>query len=475
MKDGIFMHKTEPVDLRPPSGGNPITAGSTWSAMWRLTWPMLLIMVMNFFVGFTDIYVAGLISREVQAAIGYVSQLYFLFIILGNAISIGTVALVSRAFGARVFDKASEYAKQSLIFGLAVSILLMALGVLFHAPIVRIAGFPLEIRTMAETFLVIFSFALGSNYILIISNGIFRASGEVMKPLLSMSVFCAVNIFLDFALVFGLGPFPTLGYPGIAYSTAIAATVSMVVNIFFFSSGRWRKLLGDGWAPRSGTILLIARLGWPACLLQIAWNAGTIILYHILTLLGSGSITALASITNGLRIEAVIFMPAFAMNMAASVLVGQNLGAGNPGRAASLGWKIALAAMAVLTLLSGIIFIQAEFFASFLSRDTAVLAETARYLRVNMLSEPFMALSLVLGGSLQGAGDTKGNMWVIIFCMWVIRLPLAYALAMMTGLGAFGVWIAMVVSMFFQGVLMAYRFHQGKWRSLKIDTLTAAE
>ncbi len=443
--------------------------------MWRLTWPMLLIMVLNFFVGFTDIYVAGLISRDVQAAIGYVSQLYFLFILLGNAISIGTVALVSRAFGARDFEKASAYVKQSLIFGLMVSLILMIVGLFFHGPIVRIAGFPLKIRTIAETFFVIFSFALGSNYLLIISSGIFRASGEVMKPLITMSVFCIINIVLDFALVFGWGPLTALGYKGIGYSTAIAATAGMAVSLLFFFTRRWRRLLRGSWGIESRMIIQIIKLGWPAGLLQAAWNAGSIILYHILSRLGSESITALASITNGLRIEAIIFMPAFAMNMTASVLVGQNLGAGNSQRAARLGWKIAFTAMIMLSLLSCAIFIGAEFFASLLARDPAVLKETARYLRVNMFSEPFMALSLVLGGALQGAGDTRGNMWVIIFCMWVIRLPLAFVLAIPLGFGALGVWMAMVVSMMFQGLLMAVRFYRGRWKMLKIEGLATGE
>jgi putative MATE family efflux protein len=356
-----------------------------------------------------------------------------------------------------------------------VSLILMIIGLLFHEPIIKIAGFPLQIRTIAETFFVIFSFALGSNYLLIISSGIFRASAEVMKPLIVMSMFCIINIVLDFALVFGWGPLPALGYKGIGYSTAIAATVSMVVSLLFFFTGRWRSLLRGSWGIESRTIIQIIKLGWPAGLLQVAWNAGSIILYHILSRLGSESITALASITNGLRIEAIIFMPAFAMNMTASVLVGQNLGAGKPQRAARLGWKIAFTAMITLSLLSCIIFVGAEFFASLLARDPAVLKETARYLRVSMFSEPFMALSLVLGGALQGAGDTKGNMWVIIFCMWVIRLPLAFVLAIPLGFGALGVWMAMVVSMMFQGFLMTVRFYRGRWKTLKIDGLTTGE
>jgi MATE family multidrug resistance protein len=80
-----------------------------------------------------------------------------------------------------------------------------------------------------------------------------------------------------------------------------------------------------------------------------------------------------------------------------------------------------------------------------------------------------MALSTILGGGLQGAGDTRGTMWVIIAAMWFIRLPLAYYLALAAGYGATGVWIAMIASMAFQGMLMTWRFQRGHWEKLAVD------
>ncbi len=84
-----------------------------------------------------------------------------------------------------------------------------------------------------------------------------------------------------------------------------------------------------------------------------------------------------------------------------------------------------------------------------------------------MLSEPFMALSVILGGCLQGAGDTKGAMLVIVAALWLVRLPLAYILAVVAGYGAPGVWTAMVMSMCFQGIVMTLRFRRGNWKTLK--------
>ena len=446
-----------------------LTTGPLWGHIWQISWPMLLIMMCTFMVGFADIYVAGLINPEVQAAVGFIGQLYFLLIILANAISIGTVALVARNIGAGDNYKATANAKQSLIFGFFVAVALTIAAYVFSRQIIAVAGFPPEISAIGETFLRIFAFALGPNYLLIISNAVFRASGEVRKPLVTMFVVGAVTIIGDFCLVFGIPPFPKMGYPGIALATAIAATLGMTINLAFFSLNRWRVLYRRPWIISIASIKTIAKLGWPAVLLQIAWNAGSIVLYNILGRLGDARIAALASLTNGLRIEAIIFLPAFALNMAAAVLVGQNLGAENPERAEAVGWKIAWAGVIFISAISICIFIWAGSFAALLTREPAVLAETTRYLKIMMFSEPFMALSLILGGGLQGAGDTRGTMRVIIFSMWLIRLPLAFLFALVLGYGAVGVWAAMITSMTIQGILMTRRFYQGRWKHLRVE------
>jgi len=445
-----------------------LTTGPLWGHIWQISWPMLLIMMCTFMVGFADIYVAGLISPEVQAAVGFIGQLYFLLIILANAISIGTVAVISRNIGAGDNAKATANAKQSLIFGFFVAVALTIVAYVFSRQIIAVAGFPPEISAIGETFLRIFAFALGPNYLLIISNAVFRASGEVRKPLVTMFVVGAVTIIGDFCLVFGIPPFPKMGYPGIALATAIAATLGMTINLAFFFLNRWRVLYHRPWTISLASIRTIVKLGWPAFLLQVAWNAGSIVLYNILGRLGEGRIVALAALSNGLRIEAIIFLPPMALNMAAAVLVGQNLGAKNPERAEAIGWKIAWAGVMLISAISICIFIGARSFAALLTKDPVVLAEATRYLRIILFSEPFMALSLILGGALQGAGDTRGTMGVVMISMWLIRLPLAYLLALVLGYGAVGAWVAMLTSMTIQGTLMARRFYRGRWKHLQV-------
>jgi multidrug resistance protein, MATE family len=459
------------VERHPIGEHHPpeLTQGSLWKNIWHLSWPTFFIMVFNFFVGLADLYVAGFIGPEVQAAIGFVTQLFFIVIIVANAIGVGSIAMVSRAVGAGNVGRAVEIARQSLMFGAAVAVIITAATVLYCREIVALAGMPEEIRAVAENFLRIFAFALGPNYLLIISNSVFRAAGDVKKPLLTMFFVSLVNIIGDFVLVFGIPPFPEMGYRGIAFSTASSFAAGMLISVALLATKRWRGVLAGPWRVSIPTIARIVDIGWPSVFLQVAWQAGSIVLYNILSRLGDGTVTALAALTNGLRIEAIIFLPAFALNMAASVLAGQNLGAGDPQRAEALAWKTAGAGMILLSALALPIFIWAELFASILARTPEVLAETANYLRITMVSEPFLALGTILSGAITGAGDTRATMWIIVACMWGVRLPLAYLLAITLGFGPTGVWIAMVVSMMCYAFLMSLRFRGGRWKHVRVD------
>lgn len=449
-------------------GAARLTTGDTWKNIWHMTWPMILVMFFNFLVGITDIYVAGFLGPEIQAIVGFVDQLYFFIIIVANAISIGTVALLSRAVGAGRFAEALFAARQSLLCGGACALALTLPGILLSDQIIAFGGFSGEVRDVAADFFVIYVFALAPNYIVILSNAIFRAGGDVRLTLFAMSFVSVINVALDFLLVFGISSFSGLGYRGIALATALSMVSGTVICFSLMRRSRWKAIFSGDWRISGDLIRRMFLLSWPAALIQISWNTGTVILYNILGRLQDASITAMAAFTNGLRIEAIIYLPVFALNMAASVLTGQNLGAGAPARAERIGWHISMSGVALISMMAIPIFIWAAEISSPIAKDLHVLAETTRYLRIMMFSEPFMAISVIFAGCLMGAGDTKGAMFVVVGSLWVIRMPLAYYLAIIAGYGAPGVWTAMIVSMCVQGVAMTFRFRRGRWKELTL-------
>ncbi|MEW6715332.1 MAG: MATE family efflux transporter, partial [Nitrospirota bacterium] len=206
-----------------------LTTGSTWKNIWHMSWPMLLVMFFNFLVGMTEIYVAGLLGPEIQAVAGFVGQLYFFTIIIANAIGIGAVAILSRAVGSGRIDDALSSAREALIFGGACALLLTIPGFIFRDLIISLAGFSGDIRDTAADFFIIYVFALAPNYMVILSNAVFRAGGDVRLTMTAMFLVSLLNIVLDFLLVFGIFSFDGFGYRGIALAAAISMTAGTII------------------------------------------------------------------------------------------------------------------------------------------------------------------------------------------------------------------------------------------------------
>jgi Na+-driven multidrug efflux pump len=321
---------------------------------------------------------------------------------------------------------------------------------------------PGEIRAVAETSLRIFAFALGPNYLLIITNYIFRAAGDVKKPLLTMFCVSLVNIAGDFALVFGIPPFPEMGYRGIALATASSLAAGMLISLALLATKRWRGVFTQPWRVDFPTIGRI--VAWLASVfLQIAWQAGDV-LYNFWRGSGRARSRALPPDQRASdRASSSAALPSTCRSVSRADLGGATEEAETLGETRGGTGPARFAATAI--------FVWAEAFASILARTPEVLDETANYLRINMVSEPFLALGTILSGAITGAGDTKSTMWIIVASMWGVRLPLAYGLAITLDWGPTGVWVAMVVSMMFYSLLMALRFRGGRWKHVRVDAL----
>ena len=187
------------------------------------------------------------------------------------------------------------------------------------------------------------------------------------------------------------------------------------------------------------------------------------VLFLIISELPENRVEILAALTAGLRLESVIYLPAFAFNMANAVIVGNLLGEKEPDDAYRSGMMTAWIGVSVVALMVLLVVINARWIASFLSNNPVVVRETVRYIYISMISEPFMAFGIILGGGLSGAGDTRSVMIRVAGSVWFIRLPLAYLLVVILGFGAAAVWWSMNISQFVQCWFLYRRFAKKSW------------
>lgn len=421
---------------------------------WSVAWPMILIMLFEFLIGLTDVFVAGRVSKEAQATYGYAIQLYFIFIVIANALTVGTVSVVSRQFTVGDPNKLSMVVFSSLVTASIAGAGLAVLGVLLAPAIVHALNMPHELKAMATPFVRIYAAGLLFQYVMINCDGILRSCNMVKKSLKTNAFVALLNVGLSLFLVFRT----PLGYKGIALATVIAVGAGSLLNLNFV-----RKVMTVARQFVTPAVKDMLKIGWPMGALQVLWQLASVALFLIIGALPHNRVEVLAAFAIGLRVESVIYLPAFAFNMANAVIIGNLLGQKKLDEAYKSGLTTAGIGVAVVAVLVVIVILNAWWITSLLSKSDVVIKEGVRYLYISMISEPFMAWGIILGGGLNGAGDTRGVMTRVALSLWLVRIPLAYVLVTMFGFGPAAIWWSMNASQAVQAFLMYRRYTRRAW------------
>ncbi len=415
---------------------------------------MTLIMFFEFLIGLTDVYVAGRVGKDIQAAYGFVVQFYFMFIVIANALTVGTVSVVSRLYTSGNRSELASAVYSSLVSAAIAGLIVAGLGITLAPRVIQLLNIPGELKPSTEALVRIYSAGLLFEYIVINSNGILRSCNMIKVSLRTMAITCACNIGLNIFLVF----FTPLGFRGIAVATASSSLIGSIINLAFV-----RRLLVQAYAYSRNTVRRIIDVGWPMGALQVLWQFGSLVLFLIISELPENRVEILAALAAGLRIESAIYLPAFAFNMANAVIVGNLLGEKKREEAYKSGLVTALVGVAVVAFLVILVISNAWWITSLLSRNPIVISESVRYLYIAMISEPFMAWGVILGGGLSGAGATRTVLIRVALSIWLIRIPLAYLFVVHLGYGPSSVWWSMNISQFVMAFLMYRRYSRKDW------------
>jgi MATE family multidrug resistance protein len=423
-----------------------------------VSWPLTLVMLFEFLIGLTDVYIAGRVGKEIQAAYGFVIQLYFVFIVIANALTVGTVSVVSRLYASGDKNELVKSIFSSLVGAAGAGAFLAAGGFLFSPHIIHVLNIPQQLKQYGIPLMRIYAAGLLFHYLLINSNGLLRSSDRVKDSLKTQALVCALNVGLNFFLVFHT----PLGFRGIAAATASSVFIGSVVNLWKLR----RSMTGAGGFSVELLRKMMA-IGWPIGMLQVLWQLSSMVLFLILSALPEHRVEILAALTTGLRIESVIYLPVFGFNMANAVIVGNMLGEKREEDAFQSGVITAAIGVLIVTIMVIVVILNARWIASFLSHNEIVIRESTKYIYISMISEPFMAWGIILGGGLNGAGDTRSVMMRVALSVWLVRIPLSYLFVVFFGFGPASVWWSMNISQFVQAVAMSKRYFDRKWLSLE--------
>jgi putative MATE family efflux protein len=451
-------HKTQkPLDL---------TTGNITRNIFSLAWPAVATMFLETAFALADAFWVGKLGAVAMASV--ISSQFIIWIIysLMSVISTGVVAMVARYVGAKDEEKAVYVSQQAVFFSILVALTLTLVGIASAEGVFILMGTEPQVTHWGSRYLRITYLAATFFFLIDVFGAIFRASGDTKTPMRVVMAAIGLNIILDPFLIFGWGPFPRWGTDGAALATFLGQGLGALLYFILIKKGKLRFKIDL--KPKVNfdfsIIKRIVRIGLPTSISGIIFSIVYVFINKITALFGTESIAALGI---GNRLESVSYLTCFGFSIAAATLVGQNLGAKKPERAAQSAWRTVWIVSGITGIISLIFLSFPKTISSFFISDPKVIEISIDYLRILALSQIFMGLEIVLEGTFSGAGNTIPPM-VVSVPGSVARIPLAYLIAISLGVGVNGIWWAITLTTVVKGIVLALWFRKGKWKKKKI-------
>ena len=432
----------------------------------RLALPAMGEQLLSMMVGIVDTFLVGHLGAAPLAAVGLANQWVMMATTLFGAIAVGSTALIARLVGARQPEDANQVLRQSVLVGALIGLVATILGVTLARPAVALLGAPEDVIDLSTSYLRTVASIFFFSTLMFIGNASLRGAGDTRTPLYVMLVVNVLNIAVAWTAINGPLGLPKLGVVGSALGAATGRTVGGVLVIALLLKGRSNiQLRLTRLRPDWDLIRRILRVGLPTGMEQMLFRTGHMVFARILAELGT---MAYAANQVAINVLSLSFMPGFGFAVAATTLVGQSLGAEDPEGAEQRGYTAYRLGATLMTAVGLIIVLfPAQLMGAF-TNESQVVALGTMPLQVVGLAQPILAAVMIFPGGLRGAGDTRFPMAINGASIWLVRLPLAYFLALTLGWGLVGAWVAMALDFTLRAGLNFLRFRSGRWKVIEV-------
>lgn len=435
-------------------------------AVFLLAIPMMLELVLESTFAVVDIFFVARLGASAVATVGLTETYLFLLYSVAMGLAMAVTAIIARRIGEKRGEDAAVSAVQAILLAVGVSLPVTVAGIFWAQDLLRLMGADAWAVEQGYRYT---QWMLGGNAVILllfVINAVFRGAGDAATAMRVLWVANGINIVLDPILIFGLGPIPALGIEGAAIATNIGRGAGVAMQLWILLRGS-EHLRGIAHALRwDGAIVLnIARTSVGGVTQMLVAMAAWVFLMRILA---SVSTEAVAGATIAMRVMMFTLMPAWGLSNAAATLVGQNLGAGEPGRAEAAVWRIGWMTMSFTLAVSVAFFVWHDAIIGVFTDDAAVIAIGGEWLSILAYSYFVYGWWMVSVQAFNGAGDTMTPTWINLVFFWLIQIPLAWALALPLGWAETGVFWGVFISETAVGVFTLWLFSRGRWKTVKV-------
>ncbi len=431
-----------------------------------LAWPAVVEQTLAMMVSLVDTYIVGHLGAAALAGVGLGGQLLNLAIALLSAVGVGSTALVARHIGAQEPQEAARTGRQSVLLATGIGLLMGVLTFAFAPQFIAFIGGEPDVIQLGGQYLRVMAPSFVLIAILLIGNAVLRGAGDTRTPMIVMVIVNVINTVVAWSLTQGVAGLPRLGVVGSSLGAALGQGIGGLIVLVILIRGRGGLALGWPFRrPDFDRIRRILNIGLPAGAEQIMLQIALLSTSSIIAQFGT---YAYAAHQICWRVVSLSFLPGWGFAVAATTLVGQELGARNPQRARQSGYVAFRAALILMSTIGVLLFLFDAPIVQLFSNDAQVVYQGTLVVRLAALIQPLLAASFVFSGSLRGAGDTRTTLVITLSSVWGLRLIVTYLLGMTLGLELLGAWLAIGTDFGFRALMFWHRFRSGRWQTIKV-------
>lgn len=411
--------------------------------------PAMFENILQTLVGFVDTLFVSKISLDAVTAVSIANAILAIYMAIFMAIGVGASSLIARYIGANDETSAKQTTRQATFLALLAGIVFGIVTLFFAEPILKIMGADDAVVTLGAQYLRITGVPSIFLSLTMVLASVVRATGDTMTPLKISFILNVLHIALDYILILMLD----FGVAGAAYATVIIRIINAVSLYIVVQRGP----LQFSWRHRGTAMSKLVRLSTPAAIERLIMRVGQVVYFGLIIKIGTDTYAAHMIAEN---IEAFTFMPGYGMAVVATTFVGACVGANKLKEAYEYGMLSTWVTVVVMSVFGILIFFLCPWMATWFTNEPTVIAQIVTALRIDAFAQPAVAMSFVLAGALQGAGDTKSPMYSTAVGMWGLRIVGVYVLGILFDLGIAGVWLALLIDLYARAIFLYLRFRK---------------
>jgi putative MATE family efflux protein len=430
--------------------------------VFSLALPVVLSSLLQRAVGIVDIFLVGGLGASAIAAVGMAQLMVFVVMSLSWGINIGVTVLVSQLWGAERKQESAKAAYQAMLLVIVAAAVITVIGLMFGGKVAALLGADAVVQgILAEYTTILFSFILFTIALNVLS-GIMHGTGDTRTPLYAVLLVNILHVVVAYPLIYGRFGFPSLGVKGAAIAIAVSECLGAA---FLLLRSMHKGYVVANRHPEMRFTAMTVKLGYPIFIDRLLQNTGSLLFAKVILLYGT---TVYAAHQVGLAIEAFSFMPGYGIAVAAATMVGQNLGAGKPDDARLSAFEANRLAVILMAGMGLVFFFFPYALLRAFTDDVEVIRYGILYMKIVAFAQVPLAVTMVVGGSLRGAGDTGFIMFATISGMWLVRLPIAALFATVFKAEIRFVWSVMILDWLVRMSLLIWRYRKERWGRLEI-------